>query len=1173
MQSIARDITSFIAEDATDIASRNEALARVVEWVTTSGSPHTNLTSLVTTHLQPYLSSEGKDSDRGRATLLLSRVVSNLLKPNTNNANVINKSTISFLCKFFCGRVKSDYDSVQGCLEALVSLVQRPDLTSKVDALSMLASLKTLHVPQMKTHLRILCHQLFSLLINLEEVCQDIISFSTNSDHSNKSSATYGPNELIEQFCDAMNQESDPRCLKQCFGTATRLLTMFEDHLSDDSIEKMFEVTECYVPIEFVPPPNDTRGITNDDLVNGLRTFYACSPRMAFDVVDMVRDRLEVNESDEPSSAARSDVLWTLSAALPTFCKKPSERWMSNMIPCIQASIDIILSGSEESVVEAALSLIHTTSQQLTVCPAMGGCCANLLSVFVKESFTEAETFRASSAIRGLIQFMTASGYSYELGLRSIVPLAQSSFLSTGLPERKVGIMRHLAMITSVIDKDVVYTSTCASTSIDDNNSHGHGHGHGHGYGHGENNSVEASFPELVQQLTDFARGPMSLYCDNSETTNKIFVIDILSACIIRSPIVLLSLDDVILTMELLYSTLQPTTSSTKEEMQRAMEALVDIASCDTKYTEHILEHLLPGLLKWVAKEQEDKNSNGSSSSSSNMSSKSDSSSSSSSSSNDSGSQQEVEHALETIGMLSTLREIFDVCVPVLLERGTFIISSSSTSDMIGTKDIIVFRAVCNMVYRNASLSITKVNQTSTKLYDIATAMVQLVLSSTEGVHEIVFNDIIEVIRHVVQNMPTKKKTSFVIDTVNTVANKTDVLCSSSTANSAAPLQQKQQKRYRYQMLSVLSTCLCSMNKNEDEIMKIESMNSIFTNLCEIALGNDNISNSDRSDRTTLNIIEVASQAAGSIVNKMPKGELLEQMLLENIIKENSSSLLTTIIPGSSNFVVHARLWSWIAKGLVMKRHPFGTTMCIEFCNVVTDPDYNDEEKAAAVRCISVVMSDSRICLSKECDIYLSSFFKHSLFRRIVPMLLNKISFASDSGSSSNSSNTRNSSNKTVVLNDTKNNDSQSPTVVSRQYHLLHLIMVMITYSPTTVVQSQLSNLLNVVILSLTSKSSMLLQETSLPAVTMVLNNDIQAFAPHAESCCQSLLSLCTVESSASTCISALKCLSLMRGLPTDIVTRVRQDVLSGLWSTLDHPSKMVRRACVVCRNQWFVVK
>ena len=45
-----------------------------------------------------------------------------------------------------------------------------------------------------------------------------------------------------------------------------------------------------------------------------------------------------------------------------------------------------------------------------------------------------------------------------------------------------------------------------------------------------------------------------------------------------------------------------------------------------------------------------------------------------------------------------------------------------------------------------------------------------------------------------------------------------------------------------------------------------------------------------------------------------------------------------------------------------------------------------------------------------------------------------------------------------------------------------------------------------------------------------------------------------------------------MRGLPSEDVVRIQDDIVGGLWTTLDHPSRLVRKAAVVCRNQWFIV-
>jgi hypothetical protein len=428
MDKLKDDIKSFVTEDAAAIETRNEALARVLLWTSSSKTPQENLTSLVTTHLAPYLASEGKDAARGRATLLLGRVVADLVKRGGGGGGggdfvhsvigtdagepTLNASTISFLCQFFCGRMESDYGSVQGCLEALLSLAS-PERSGSMSAtiaerMSMLASLQKLHVPQMAVNLRILSHHLFDVLVNDDEICAQIRT---------KSKKNYS-NEIVEQFCDAMNQESDPRCLKRCFGTATRLMTAFENDLSNESVEKMFEVLECYVPIEFTPPPNDIRGITQNDLVLGLRGFFSCSARLADDVVDMVRERLE---SEDSTATARLDVLRTLGDALPIFCSSNGNKgnkdgdneveddalpWVkTTLVQVLQATIEEVMSGAgdDEVVLEAALRLVHVVSQLSAVCPALVPCCLSLLSTFVKESFQEAETFRASSSLRGVI--------------------------------------------------------------------------------------------------------------------------------------------------------------------------------------------------------------------------------------------------------------------------------------------------------------------------------------------------------------------------------------------------------------------------------------------------------------------------------------------------------------------------------------------------------------------------------------------------------------------------------------------------------------------------------------------------------------------------------------------------------------------------------------------------
>lgn len=46
-------------------------------------------------------------------------------------------------------------------------------------------------------------------------------------------------------------------------------------------VEELFEVTSCYFPIDFTPPPNDPYGIQREDLILSLRAVLASTPRFA----------------------------------------------------------------------------------------------------------------------------------------------------------------------------------------------------------------------------------------------------------------------------------------------------------------------------------------------------------------------------------------------------------------------------------------------------------------------------------------------------------------------------------------------------------------------------------------------------------------------------------------------------------------------------------------------------------------------------------------------------------------------------------------------------------------------------------------------------------------------------------------------------------------------------
>jgi DNA repair/transcription protein MET18/MMS19 len=67
-----------------------------------------------------------------------------------------------------------------------------------------------------------------------------------------------------------MEGEKDPRCLILCLRVLRRLQKALPE-AADEHAETVFDVTACYFPITFTPPPNDPYGITPEMLAAALQ--------------------------------------------------------------------------------------------------------------------------------------------------------------------------------------------------------------------------------------------------------------------------------------------------------------------------------------------------------------------------------------------------------------------------------------------------------------------------------------------------------------------------------------------------------------------------------------------------------------------------------------------------------------------------------------------------------------------------------------------------------------------------------------------------------------------------------------------------------------------------------------------------------------------------------------
>jgi DNA repair/transcription protein MET18/MMS19 len=97
--------------------------------------------------------------------------------------------------------------------------------------------------------------------------------------------------EFISSYAKMVDGEKDPRNLMLLFQLDYIILSEFNvqarievstrEPSPADIVQDMFDITFCYFPIAFRPPPNDPYGITADNLKLALRKCLSASPHFA----------------------------------------------------------------------------------------------------------------------------------------------------------------------------------------------------------------------------------------------------------------------------------------------------------------------------------------------------------------------------------------------------------------------------------------------------------------------------------------------------------------------------------------------------------------------------------------------------------------------------------------------------------------------------------------------------------------------------------------------------------------------------------------------------------------------------------------------------------------------------------------------------------------------------
>ncbi|KAJ4925904.1 hypothetical protein JOQ06_008090 [Pogonophryne albipinna] len=157
--------------------------------------------------------------------------------------------------------------------------------------------------------------------------------------------------DFVFGFVQSMDGERDPRNLLLAFQIAKGIVLRGYD--LGKFTEELFEVTSCYFPIDFSPPPNDPHGITREELILTLRDVLTGTPGFAEFLLPLIVEKL-----DSDVQSAKLDSLQTLTACVSQYEHKDLAEFLEGLWASLRREVFQTSSEKIESAGLAAVTAI-----------------------------------------------------------------------------------------------------------------------------------------------------------------------------------------------------------------------------------------------------------------------------------------------------------------------------------------------------------------------------------------------------------------------------------------------------------------------------------------------------------------------------------------------------------------------------------------------------------------------------------------------------------------------------------------------------------------------------------------------------------------------------------------------------------------------------------------------
>ncbi|KAI7872463.1 Dos2-interacting transcription regulator of RNA-Pol-II-domain-containing protein [Spinellus fusiger] len=408
MASLEREVAHYMVATG-DLSDNSTEIANRVVHLINASSVQENLLRLIQS-MGEYLTNED-DAVRSRATGLLSYTLRQCEQES------IVPSAVSVLVDFYCERLteKSNLVHLLNGLAALAEFEHFSAMNAILVAKKLYEHLEVQRFPQ---GTRNTVFRVFESLLERHTPALKTIN-----------------NEFISGFIQMVDGEKDPRNLMCAFKLIRSIIEHFD---ISGHVEDLFEVTFCYFPITFKPPPDDPYGITSDDIKYSLRRCISSTAQFSKLAVPLLLEKLS-----STSGSAKKDSMETLATCAPVY---GAAALLPNIDEILEALKLEVFHATDQALEDTALDCIQSiiTTLSTSVSNSVDDPTERALRPLVEECVThlkDPELKNAKPSSRLLRAVASASDPACHYAVASVVPMLVCYHQETEVATRKKAIL------------------------------------------------------------------------------------------------------------------------------------------------------------------------------------------------------------------------------------------------------------------------------------------------------------------------------------------------------------------------------------------------------------------------------------------------------------------------------------------------------------------------------------------------------------------------------------------------------------------------------------------------------------------------------------------------------------------------------------------------------------